>query len=329
MKVLVYSTFGFIRRFLEQANQGKHELIFIEDRLNKETAILSKSFEGISVFSLDKADEQVLKILNQFGVKFISTRSVGYDHIDIKKANELGIKVANVPAYSPYAIAEHTVALLLALNRKIVQGQKLLHQNDFRLDNLIGYDLHGKTVGIIGTGNIGSAFARIMNGFGCRLLAYDIEPNEILQNEISLTYTSLEDVCKHSDIVSISCPLNENTQYMLNKEIFSIMKKGAVLLNTARGGIVNTLDLIAALDEGIISAAGLDVYEYEAEFFFYDHSKTGIDDDLFLKLRSYPNVLITGHQGFLTYEALNGISKTTIANIDQWEAQGYSENDII
>jgi D-lactate dehydrogenase len=328
MKILVYSIHRFDKPFLVKAAVGKHELVFTEQPLNESTANLAKGFEAVALFTSDNASAAVLEKLNECGVKFIALRSVGYDHVDLAKAKSLGIKVANVPAYSPYAIAEHTVALLMALNRKIVLGQQLIRQNDFRLDELVGFDLHGKTVGIVGTGKIGSVFAKIMFGFGSKLLAYDIEVNEALIKETQIEYVSFENVCKQSDVISINCPLNADTKYMFNKSTFSMMKKGVVFLNTARGGIVNTKDLMEALDNGIVSYAGLDVYEHEKPIFFYNHSDKKIEDELFEKLRSYPTVLITGHQAFLTNEALEGIASTTMNNIDQWSKKGKSINDI-
>jgi D-lactate dehydrogenase len=328
MKILVYSIQGFVKPFLVKAAVGKHELHFTEQPLNENTAHLSKGFEAIALFTSDNASAEVLAKLKECGVKFIALRSVGYDHVDLAEAKSLGIKVANVPAYSPYAIAEHTVAMLMALNRKIVLGQQLIRQNDFRLDDLVGFDLHGKTVGILGTGKIGSAFAKIMYGFGCKLLAYDIEVNEALIKETQIEYVSFENVCKQSDVISINCPLNADTKYMFNKSTFSLMKKGVVFLNTARGGIVNTKDLMEALDNGIVSYAGLDVYEHEKPIFFYNHSDKKIEDELFEKLRSYPTVLITGHQAFLTNEALQGIAETTIANLDNWANGTVNENDL-
>jgi D-lactate dehydrogenase len=203
-----------------------------------------------------------------------------------------------------------------------------MRQNDFRLDELVGFDLHGKTIGVVGTGKIGSAFAKIMCGFGCKLLAYDIEVNEALIKETQIEYVSFENLCRQSDVISINCPLNADTKYIFNKSTFSLMKKGVVFINTARGGIVNTKDLMEALDNGTVSFAGLDVYENEKPIFFYNHSDKKIEDELFEKLRSHPNVLVTGHQAFLTNEALQGISATTISNIDQWSKEGKSVNDI-
>lgn len=328
MKTLVYSIHGFDKPFLERAAQGKYELVFTEQPLNKTTAHLANGFDAVALFTSDNASAEVLSELSDYGVKFIALRSVGYDHVDLEKAKSLGIKVANVPAYSPYAIAEHAVALLMVLNRKILLSQQLMNENDFRLDQLIGFDLHGKTVGIVGTGKIGAAFAKIMHGFGCKLIGYDIEENQELIHQTNITYASLEELCNSSDVISVNCPLNTATKYMFNKKIFAQMKKGVVFINTARGGIVNTLDLMDALDKDIVAAAGLDVYEYEKPIFFHDHKGSQINDELFQKLRSYPNVLITGHQAFLTNEALQGIAGTTIANLDAWSHDGISKNEL-
>lgn len=328
MKTLIYSIHDFDKPFLVKAAAGKHELSFTEQHLDESTAHLAKGFQIVSLFTSDKASAEVLTLLHACGVTFIALRSVGYDHVDLAKAKSLGIKVANVPSYSPYSIAEHAVAMLLALNRKLLLGQQLMRKNDFRLDELVGFDLHGKTVGIVGTGKIGSVFAKIMYGFGCKLLAYDIDVNQELIKETQIEYVSLESICAQSDIISINCPLNTLTHYLFNKSTFSIMKTGVVFINTARGGIVNTRDLMEALDNGTISFAGLDVYENEKPIFFHNHSHQKIEDELFEKLRSYPNVLITGHQAFLTHEALNDIGTASINNIDQWIKEGKSSNDI-
>lgn len=328
MKTLVYSIHGFDKPFLEKAAQGKHELVFTEQPLNEMTANLANGCDAVALFTSDNASEKVLEKLYAGGVKFIALRSVGYDHIDLAKAKRLGIKVANVPEYSPYAIAEHAVALIMTLNRKILLSQKLMNKNDFRLDELVGFDLHGKTIGIVGTGKIGTAFAKIMHGFGCKLIAYDIEENQELIHQTNISYTSLSELCKSADVISVNCPLNTKTKYLFNKSTFSQMKKGVVFINTARGGIVNTIDLIEALDIGAVAAAGLDVYENEKPIYFYDHTDSQINDVIFQKLRSYPNVLLTGHQAFLTNEALQGIADTTIDNLDGWSNNEISENDL-
>lgn len=328
MKVLYYSTHGYDYSFSNAANSYKNELTFTETQLNVSSVHLSEGYETISVFTSDVVSSEVLVKLNKIGVKYIALRSVGHDHVDLEKAKALGIKVANVPAYSPYAIAEHAVALLLALNRNLILGQQLMQHGDFRLDQLIGFDLHGKTIGIVGTGKIGAAFARIMQGFGCKILAYDVVENIELQKDVSITYTLFEELCKKSDIISLCCPLNEATKYLFNSATFSIVKKGCILINTARGGLVNTLDLMKAIDDGIVAAVGLDVYENEKPIFFKNLIGKEIEDAVYNKLKSYPNVLITGHQAFLTNEALKGIADTTFSNINQWELNGSSDNDL-
>ncbi|RDI52499.1 2-hydroxyacid dehydrogenase [Flavobacterium glaciei] len=328
MKTLVYSILGFDKAFLEKESHGNQELVFTEQFLNENTALLAKGFDAVSLFTSDDASEKVLQKLSTYGVKYIALRSVGYDHVDLTKAKSLGMKVANVPEYSPNAIAELAVALILALNRKLVLGQSLMQTGDYRLDHLVGFDLHGKTIGIVGTGKIGAAFAKIMNGFGCKIIAFDIKENKELMDEIPLTYVSLEDLCATADVISVHYLLNAKTTHLFNKSTFALMKKGVIFINTARGGIVNTKDLIEAIENKTIGAAGLDVYEKEKPIFFLDHTDTPIKDDLFLKLRSHPNVMITGHQGFLTNEALKGITHTTIANLNAWDNNGISENEV-
>lgn len=328
MKIFVYSTHQFEKTFLQKATNKKHELIFSVFALEVDTAKLVNGCTAIIAFTLDDLSAEVLDKLYFHGIRFIALRSVGFDHVDLLKAKQLGIKVANVPNYSPYSTAEHAVALLLALNRKLLIGQKLMKHNDFSLDELIGFNLHKKTIGIVGVGKIGSAFAKIMNGFGCRLLGYDPIENKALALKNSLTYTSLETLCQQSDVISIHCPLTPETRYMFNKSLFDQMKKGVLLINTARGSIVNTIDLLAALNNNILAGAGLDVYENEKSIFFRNHLNTIIPDQLFDELREHQNVIITGHQGFLTREALTEIAQTTLHNIDLWEKGAISPNEL-
>lgn len=327
MKVLAYSIHGFDRPTLELAANNKHDLVCTTEQLNSNTVNLSAGFDAVALFTSDNAGAEVLEQLGKRRVKFIALRSVGYEHVDLAAAKSLGIKVANVPEYSPYAIAEHAVALLLALNRKLYASQLLMQMQDFRLDSLVGFDLHGKTVGIIGTGRIGFAFAKIMHGFGCSLLGFDPIEDPSAQN-IQLRYCSLDELLEKSDVVSLNCPLNENTKHLISNKQFEKMKDGAILVNTARGGIVNTEALIQNLESGKISGACLDVYEYEKGLFFNDHRTTILKDPLYSRLRSFPNVIITGHQAFLTHEALNGIAKVTIQNIDEWEMKGNCRNEL-
>lgn len=328
MKTLIYSIHAFDRPFLETAAKGKHDVHFTDLSLSEETVSLAEGCEAISLFTGDQASAEVLEQLHAIGLRYVALRSVGYDHVDLQKAKQLGLKVANVPAYSPNAIAEHAVALILAINRKLAKSRDLMQSNDFRLDELVGFDLFGKTVGIIGTGKIGAAFARIMHGFGCKLIAYDPEINAELSKQTAIRYESLETLCAESDVIAIHCPLNAETKQLFNKSRFAQVKKGALFVNTARGGIVNTVDLLEALDNGTISAAALDVYEFEKPIYFKDLRNAPPADDLFERLRNHPRVLLTGHQAFLTNEALSGIAETTVANLDQWQESGSSENEV-
>lgn len=330
MKTLVYSTHPFEKPFLNEAFKLKKikQIVFTKDHLSVKTAIQSKGFDAVSLFTSDNASAEVLHLIKTYGVKFISLRTVGHDHVDLKVSKKLGLKVANVPAYSPYSIAEHTVALLLALDRKIPLGQELIKQNNFCLDSLVWFDLKGKTIGVIGTGRIGAAFARIMHGFGCKLLGYDLIQNEELMEQTDIIYTTLGRLCSKSDVISVHCPLNVSTNYLINKKLFKKMKKGVLFINTARGSIVNTIDLIEAQENKTIAAAGLDVYEHEIPIFFINHLDKPILDTLFKKLQSYPNVLITGHQAFLTNEALKGIAQITALNLYEFSKNGSSNNEL-
>lgn len=327
MKVTAFSVRDYEKPFLLEAMKGKHELTIRSEKLNKETAQLAKGSEAVAIFTSDDGHEEVLKELARLGVHYLALRSVGFDHVDLKIAKELGIKVANAPAYSPYAVAEHAVALLLAFNRKIIQGQVLIRQQDFRLDSLVGFDIHGKTVGVLGIGKIGLAFAKIMNGFGAKVLAYD--PAQNLEAVVSgVHYVSFNYLLQHSDIISLHCPLNQSTKYMISRDQFTLMKKNCIIVNTSRGGLINTHDLIEALENSTICGACLDVYENEKGIFFEDRRNITLTDVLFNKLRIMPNVLMTGHQAFLTNEALTGIAKTIVQNLDEWQQEQKCKNEL-
>ncbi|WP_243472707.1 2-hydroxyacid dehydrogenase [Winogradskyella sp. MH6] len=328
MKVLVYSTRDFEKAYLEQANNNKHSLTFTKETLSSSTAIKAVGYDAVSIFSADEACFLTIEKLHGFGVKYISLRSVGYDNVNIKAAKREGIKVANVPAYSPNAIAEHAVTLLLALNRKLIEANNNIKRFNFDLNHLIGFDLNGKTVGIIGTGKIGSVMAKIMHGFGCKLLGNDLEEDHLLTELYGLQYVSLENLCEQSDIISLHVPLNSDTHHMVNEDLFDIMKENVYLINTARGAIVNTDDLIIALDHKKIAAYGMDVYENEKGIYFKDLSHDIPDDDALIKLIAMPNVLVTGHQAFLTNEALTNIAETTIYNLDCWENNIVNDNEL-
>jgi len=328
MKVFVYSIHGFDKPFLEKANKENFILGFTEKALNLETVSLSKGYDVVALFSSDDGSAKIIDKLHQNGIKYITLRSAGFDHIDLLKAKSLGIKVANVPEYSPYSIAEHGVAMLMMLNRKLLESQRLIEKQDFRLDTLVGFDVHGKTVGIIGTGKIGFVFAKIMNGFGCNLLGYDITENP-KSEKIGLKYTSLETLLRKSDIISLNCPLNHETHHLIDETEFSLLKHGTIIINTARGGVLNTNALIKYLENGKLGGVCLDVYEKEKGLFFFDHRNSVIKDELFLKLRSFKNVLITGHQAFLTNEALLRIAETTFENINDWIQCIDCKNELI
>jgi D-lactate dehydrogenase len=327
MRVAVYSTHPFDKPYL-QRSAGRHELIFIDGELNENNTHLAGSCDAAALFTSDNASAQVLEKLSALDVKFIVLRSAGFDHVDLQKAEELGLKVANVPAYSPYAVAEHAVTLLMALSRKLRLSQDLIREQDFRLDDLTGFEIHGKTVGIVGMGKIGEAFARIMNGFGCRLICFDPYPKRDLEKELNVQFVSFPELCMEADIISIHCPLNKETRHLFNDQSLSLMKKNAVLINTARGPVINTADLIDALSDGTIGAAGLDVYEFEKGLFFHDHRNDKIGDAMFNKLRTLPNVLITGHQAFLTETALKNIAETTIYNLNCYEKGKQCINEL-
>ncbi|MEM7380212.1 MAG: 2-hydroxyacid dehydrogenase [Bacteroidota bacterium] len=328
MKLLVYSAKEFEIPYLKEANRGRHKLSFTRDSLDSHTAIQAVGFRAISIFSGDDASMLVLQKLWDFGVRYISIRSSGYNNIHIKAAKRFGFKVANAPDYSPHAIAEHTMALLLSLNRKIIQADSRVRSGNFLLDGLDGFNLHNKTVGIIGTGNIGRVMAKILHGFGCNILANDLVPDNSLTELCQVRYTDLETLLSSSDIVSIHIPLTYENYYFINKARLSLMKPSAILLNTARGAIVDTRALIEVLQTQQIAGYAADVYEHERRLFFKDHGEKGISDELFQKLMDLPNVLITPHLAFVTHEALRRISEITLGNISCWENDEVCSNEL-
>ena len=262
MKVLIYSAKDFEIPYLEAANKKKHKLTFTKEALTSKTAMMAVGFDAISIFSADDACIITVEKLKNFGVKYITLRSVGYDNVNLRTASRLDIKVANVPAYSPYAIAEHAVALLLALNRKLIISNYRVNHYNFNLNNLVGFDLNKKTIGIIGTGKIGVVMAKIMHGFGCKLLGYDIEENKVLKDQYQMQYTSLEKLCNQADIISLHVPLNTETHQLINEDLIYEMKDGVILINTARGSVINTEDVIEGLKRGKIGALGTSTLSY-------------------------------------------------------------------
>jgi D-lactate dehydrogenase len=327
MKILFYSTKDFEKSYLLSASNNMQQLEFIPEALSLQTAGRAKGFEVVSIFTGDDASD-VLEALQKNGVKFIAIRATGYDNIDLQMANELGIQVANVPESSPFAVAEHAVALLLALNRKIITANTQVQQQNFTLGNLVGFNLHGKTVGIIGTGRIGSVFAKIMHGFGCRLLGYDITENTMLTEAYGLNYVDLPALCREANIISLHTALTPGTTQMINKKLIGLMQHGTVLINTSRGACVNTADVIEGLQSGQIGFYGTDVYENERGIFFYDYTNKEIKDTILKKLLMMPNVLLTPHQAFATEEALINIAGTTFYNIDCWHKKLHSKNEL-
>lgn len=316
MKTLFFSTKAYELPYLETANKIKAETVFLKKSLSLETAHLATGFDIVSIFTGDDAGAEVLQILNDIGVQFITTRAAGHDNIDIEKANEYGITVTNVPAYSPYAIAEHVVALIMALNRKIITAYKQGQEQNFTTDKLIGFDLHGKTVGIIGVGIIGSVLVKIMHGFGCKILGCDLKENDLLKAQYGVKYTDKETLCANADIISIHTSFTPETKYLINKKLIDVMKPGTMLINTGRGGCVNTSDVIEGLENGQIGYYGADVYENERGIFFCDLTGKEIKDVMLKKLLLMPNVLVTPHQAFATVQALTNIADTTFYNIE-------------
>ncbi|MEL6810304.1 MAG: NAD(P)-dependent oxidoreductase [Bacteroidota bacterium] len=329
MKVLVYSTKDFEIPFLKAANHGSQHLEFTKERLSSKTAQMAVGFEAISIFSADDASPLVLEKLRDFGVKFISLRSAGHDNINVRIANSYKIRVANAPEYSPNAIAEHAVALLLALNRKIILAHEQIKNHNFSLDRLIGFDLKDKTVGILGTGRIGSVIARIMHGFGCRIIANDTSININLQKQYGVEYISKDALCKEADVLFIGLPLTSVTHYLVDEGFLQKLSKEVLIVNIARGAIVKTNDLLKALNEHRIGGYATDVYEKEAGIFFYDHSSGKIPKDPLLKaLIDHPKVLLTPHQAFATKEAIRKIAEVTLYNLNCWESGMVSLNEL-
>lgn len=324
MKVIVFSTKSYDRRFLEAANREAvrgHELEFHESRLGPETAALARGAQAICAFVNDQLDRVTLAALAVGGTRLVVLRSAGFNNVDLAAARDLGISVGRVPAYSPQAVAEHTVGLILSLDRRIHKAYARVREGNFALEGLLGFDLSGRCVGIIGTGKIGMALARILSGFGCRLLACDPihEPGfELLGGR----YVDVHELLAKSDIVTLHCPLTPETRHLIDSAAIKRMMRGVMLINTSRGATIDTRAVIKGLKSGRIGYLGLDVYEEEADLFFENLSEQMILDDVFARLLTFPNVLITGHQAFFTEDALTAIARTTIENISSFEKTG-------
>ncbi len=315
MKVAVFSTRPYDRIHLVAANaSGAHAFTWIEQRLSADTAPLARGHDAICTFVNDPLDAATLKSLADGGTRLIALRCAGYNQVDLSAAASLGLTVTNVPAYSPHAVAEHAIALLLTLNRHTHLAHDRVRRGDFRLDGLQGFDLHGKTAGLIGTGRIGTITGKILQGFGCHVLAFDpYAPPEA--RTAGFEFTGRDDLLTRSDIVSLHCPLLPATKHLINASTLARLKPTAILINTSRGGLIDTVAAIEALENNRLRGLGLDVYEHEAALFFDDHSDTGITDPLFARLITHPNVIVTGHQAFLTHEALDNIASSVLASL--------------
>ncbi len=328
MKIAICSAQTFDSEFLNAANVGcMHELHFFEERLNSQSVTLFKGFPALCAFVNDQFDETVLHILARQGTRLIALRCAGFNNVDVSAAERHGIRIVRVPAYSPHSVAEHTLALILTLNRKTHRAYNRVRDGNFSLQGLLGFELRERTVGIIGTGRIGLATAGILRGFGCNVLAYDVVENDACK-ALGAQYVGLDTLYRDSDIITIHCPLNQQTYHLVDDATLGKMKRGVMLINTSRGAVIDTRAVIAALKSGQVGYLGLDVYEQEGDLFFQDLSCRVIQDDVFERLLTFPNVLITGHQGFFTQEALRNIAETTLDNVRHFEQTGQCRNEV-
>jgi D-lactate dehydrogenase len=330
MKIAFFDTHRFDKDSFSAANAAfNFEIDFLEPRLTETTASLAKGHDVVCAFANDSLNRKTLEVLKSEGIKLIALRCAGYNCVDLEAAKELSLPIVRVPAYSPHAVAEHAVALLLTVTRQVHRAHARVREGNFSLDGLVGTELHGKKVGVLGTGKIGSIFAQIMTGFGCEVLAFDLKPNPELLAQKKTSYTTLDEIFKVCDIISLHLPLNPTTRHLIDANAISKMKKGVILLNTGRGGLIDTKALITALKKGQIGSAGLDVYEEEEEIFFRDHSSEVLQDDVLARLMTFPNVLITAHQAFLTDTALRCIAETTLQNISDFKNGLTLKNQIL
>lgn len=320
VRLAIFSTHAYDRTSFELANaDSAHELVFFEAQLNVDTAQLAREFPAVCAFVNDKLQRATLESLAAGSTRLVALRSAGFNHVDVAAAMELGLTVARVPSYSPRAVAEHAVGLILTLNRKFHRAYARVREGNFSLAGLEGFDVHARTVGVIGTGNIGVAFCRIMRGFGCRVLAYDVNANPECE-ALGVEYVELDVLYRSSDIVSLHCPLTPETRHLIDERSLKQMKPGAMLINTGRGALIDTRAAIGALKTRQLGYLGLDVYEEEETLFFQDLSAEVIQDDVFMRLLTFPNVVVTAHQGFFTREALGNIAQTTLENVTAFES---------
>ena len=327
-KILFFDTKEYDKKLFDEYNQNYHyEIKYLETKLNEETAPLAQGYDAVCIFVNDRADKETLRILKDCGVKLLVLRCAGYNNVDIENLPE-GLKVVRVPEYSPYAVAEHAVALLLSVDRKIYKAYQRTKKYNFTLNGLLGFDIHGKTVGVIGTGKIGRVFIQIMKGFGTNVVAYDVFENKEAEKELGFEYVSLDELYKRADIISLHCPLTKETNKIINKNSIEKMKDGVVIINTSRGKLIDTDDLIAMLESNKIAGLGLDVYEDEEEFFLNDMSNSYKRDKDLSILLSMPNVVITSHQAFFTREALDKIALVSLDNIKEFFGTSIIPSDL-
>ncbi|MCY1153512.1 MAG: 2-hydroxyacid dehydrogenase [Sphaerochaetaceae bacterium] len=315
MRIAFFDTKKYDKKWFDQLKRDQDEIVYFESRLNAKNYFLVKGFEVVIAFVNDEINDKVINGMVDLGVKLLAMRSAGYNNVDIKCANERGLKVVRVPAYSPYAVAEHAMALILASVRKINHSYVRTREFNFSLNGLVGFDLHQKTIGVVGTGKIGKVFIQICKGFSMKVLAYDPYPSK----DLDVEYVDFKTLCRKSDIISFHCPLTKDTRHLVNKETIEIMKDGVVIVNTSRGALVDAEALLQGIRSRKVGSAALDVYEEEAGLFFEDQSEAVLDDDTLMLLISMPNVIVTSHQAFLTEEALKNIAQTTIDNIIAFE----------
>ena len=327
MKVAFFSSKRYDEQYFNAANEGGHDLAFFETKLAPRSVSLAEGAQAVCVFVNDRIDRDTLEGLKELGIAYVALRCAGFNNVDLKAAKEMGIKVARVPAYSPHAVAEHTLALLLTLNRRIHRAYNRVREGNFALDGLVGFDIHGLTAGIVGTGKIGAIVAQLFQAFGCKTLCYDLNETEALKSG-GARYVDLDTLFEKSEIISLHCPLNDTTRHIINDASISKMKRGVTILNTSRGGLVDTAAVIRGLKSGHIGNLAIDVYEEEESLFFEDQSSIVLQDDLFARLLTFPNVLVTGHQAFFTETALTQIARVTLDNLSELEETGSCGNEV-
>ena len=330
IKILFFGSKQYVSNMFNLHNKDYDYILkFNEFNITEDNVELAKGYDVVCVFVNDYVSRVIIEKLKENGCKLIALRCAGYNNIDLSATKEFGIPVVRVPEYSPYAVAEYAIGLLLTLNRKIHKAYNRVRESNFNINGLLGFDLHNKTIGVIGTGKIGQIFIQIAKGFHMNVIAYDLYPNLDLEKKLCFNYVDLNTIYTQSDIIALHCPLNKDNKYLLNKDVFEKMKNNAYIINTSRGGLINTLDLIDALKHNKIGGAALDVYEEEEKYFFEDISENILDDDILARLLTFNNVIVTSHQAFFTQEALDNIAITTLNNIRSYFVDNKLLNSVI